>query len=88
VGNVVLAGHNDVYGEVFRHLDQLQAGDELTLYSQTGEFRYVVHGWRIVDPADVSVLAPTPSGTVTLISCYPFRIDNQRIIIVGDLVVP
>lgn len=84
-GNVVLAGHNDVYGEVFRHLDQLQAGDELTLYSQTGAFRYVVREWRIVDPTEVSVLAPTASGTVTLISCYPYRIDTQRIIVVGDL---
>ena len=26
-GNIVLSGHNDVYGEVFRYLDQLQAGD-------------------------------------------------------------
>lgn len=84
-GNVVLAGHNDVYGEVFRYLDQLQPGDELTLYSRAGAFRYVVREWRIVEPTEVSVLAPTASGTVTLISCYPYRIDTQRIIVVGDL---
>jgi sortase A len=84
-GNVVLAGHNDVYGEVFRDLDQLKAGDELTLYSRLGQFRYRVRGWRIVEPTEVSVLAPTPSPTVTLISCYPYRIDTHRIIVVADL---
>jgi sortase A len=85
VGNVVLAGHNDVYGEVFRDLDQLQTGDELTLYSQWGEYRYRVRGWRIVEPSDVSVLDATDTPTLTLISCYPYRIDTQRIIVVADL---
>jgi sortase A len=85
VGNVVLAGHNDVYGEVFRDLDQLQTGDELTLYSQLSEYRYRVRGWRIVEPSDVSVLEPTVTPTLTLISCYPYRIDTQRIIVVADL---
>jgi sortase A len=85
VGNVVLAGHNDVYGEVFRNLDQLETGDELTLYSRLGEYRYRVRGWRIVEPSDVSVLDPTETPTLTLISCYPYRIDTQRIIVVADL---
>jgi sortase A len=40
VSNVVLAGHNDMYGEVFRDLDKLRAGDEPTLYSQLGEYHY------------------------------------------------
>jgi sortase A len=85
-GNIVLAGHNDAYGEVFRDLDQLQPGDEITLYSQLGAFRYRVRSWRIVEPEDVSALAPTATPTVTLISCYPYRIDTQRIIVVADLI--
>jgi len=85
-GNVVLAGHNDVYGEVFRDLDQLQAGDELTLYSRFGEYRYRVRGWRIVEPRDVSVLEPTVTATLTLISCYPYLFETQRIIVVADLI--
>ena len=27
-GNIVLSGHNDVYGEVFRYLDRLTPGDQ------------------------------------------------------------
>ncbi len=86
VGNVVLAGHNDVYGEVFRDLAQLKPGDDLTLFSQAGQYRYVIRGWRIVAPNEVSVLEPSTSPTVTLISCYPYRIDTQRIVVVADLV--
>lgn len=85
VGNVVLAGHNDVYGEVFRDLDQLQAGDELTLYSLTGAYRYIVRSWRIVEPKGFSVLNATASPMVTLISCYPYCVGTQRIIVVADL---
>ncbi len=86
VGNVVLAGHNDVYGEVFRDLVELKPGDDMTLFSQSGQYRYVIRGWRIVDPSEVSVLEPSASPTVTLISCYPYRVDTQRIIVVADLV--
>jgi sortase A len=86
VGNVVLAGHNDVYGEVFRDLADLQAGDEITLYTASAAYRYVVRGWSIVEPSDVSVLEPTATPTLTLVSCYPYRIDTQRIIVVADLV--
>jgi sortase A len=85
LGIVVLGGHNDVYGEVFRDLDQLETGDELTLYSRVGEYRYRVRGWCIVAPSEVSVLGPSDTPTVTLNSCYPYRIDTQRIIVVADL---
>ncbi len=30
-GNVVLSGHNDIYGEPFRYLDRLQVGDEIVV---------------------------------------------------------
>jgi sortase A len=32
-GNIVLAGHNAVYGEVFRHLDRLEPGDRIILFT-------------------------------------------------------
>jgi sortase A len=85
-GNLVLAGHDDVYGEVFRNLPKLKGGDDVTVYSARGEFRYIVRGSRIVPPTDVGVLAPTAWATFTLISCYPYRVDNQRIVVFGDLI--
>ena len=72
-GNLVLGGHDDVYGEVFRDLPKLKAGDKVRVYSAMGEYRDGVRGSRIVPPAGVSVLAATQGATFTLISCYPIE---------------
>jgi sortase A len=81
IGNMVLSGHNDTYGEVFRYLDQLKAGDEIIIYTSTRSYTYVIEGWTLVEPDHVEVMDPTPYESVTLISCYPYLVDNLRIIV-------
>jgi sortase A len=49
------------------------------------EFTYRVTGTVIVDPSEVEVMSPTPQATVTLISCYPYLVDNLRIVVFGSL---
>jgi len=85
-GNVVLSAHNDIFGELFRDLDQLRPGDEVILSTPSRDFTYRVTGMRIVDPTDVSVMEQTKRATVTLISCYPYLVDNQRIVVFAELV--
>ena len=84
-GNLVLSAHNDVFGEIFRHLDQLQPGDEIIVYSGAQRYRYTVSEQRLVAPTQVDVMTPTNEPTVTLVSCYPYLIDNQRIVVFGQL---
>jgi sortase A len=84
-GNVVLTAHNDVYGELFRHLDQLLPGDEVIVYTQQRQFVYVVDRTVLVEPTAVEVMASTGSPTVTLISCYPYLVDSQRIVVFARL---
>ena len=84
-GNLVLTGHNDIYGEVFRDLDKLEEGDEVIIYSANNSYTYVVTETQIVAPTDIEVMEPTPEATLTLISCYPYRIDNQRIVVFEEL---
>lgn len=84
-GNMVLSAHNDIYGEIFRHLDQLKPGDEIVVYSEAQAFRYVVSQTRIVEPTEVSVMYPTNEASVTLISCYPYLVDNKRIVVSAQL---
>lgn len=84
-GNVVLTAHNDVFGEIFRYLDRLQAGDEVILYTSQRSYTYIVTGWKVVEPTHVEVMAPTEDPTVTLISCYPYLIDNKRIVVTALL---
>jgi sortase (surface protein transpeptidase) len=33
----------------------------------------------------VSVMYPTSSPVITLISCYPYAIDTHRIAVIGEL---
>ncbi len=84
-GNVVLAGHDDVFGEVFRDLDKLQPGDQVILYTMQQQFIYRVTETRIVDPSQVDVMNSTTDPTVTLISCYPYMVDKQRIVVFATL---
>ncbi len=84
-GNLVLAAHNDVYGELFRYLDRLKPGDEVVVYANQQRYRYVITGNRIIEPTQVEVMAPTSTPTVTLISCYPYLVDTKRIVVFGEL---
>ncbi len=84
-GNLVLSAHNDVFGEIFRHLDQLEPGDEIVIYSGAQRYRYTVSQQRLVAPTQVEVMAPTNEPSVTLISCYPYLVNNQRIVVSGQL---
>lgn len=84
-GNMVLSAHNDIYGEIFRDLDQLEEGDEVVVSSGRESFTYIVNDIQVVLPTAVEVMAPTDHASLTLISCYPYLVDNKRIIIKADL---
>ena len=84
-GNVVLSAHNDVYGELFRNLDRLQPGDLVRLHTQQREYEYIVDRTQIVEPTAVEVMASTGAPTVTLVSCYPYLVDSQRVVVFARL---
>jgi len=84
-GNVVLSAHNDVYGQLFRYLDKLVPGDKVILFTQQRQYVYVVSNTLIVQPTQVEVMAATTDATVTLISCYPYLVDKQRIVVFATL---
>ena len=84
-GNVVLSAHDDVYGQLFRFLDKLLPGDQIILYTQQRQYVYVVTGTVIVEPTKVDVMMPTADPTVTLISCYPYLVNKQRIVVFAKL---
>ena len=84
-GNLVVSAHNDIFGELFKDLDKLKTGDTIILTTQDRSFTYVVTGTQIVEPTRVDLMAPTPEKTLTMISCYPYRIDTQRIVVTAIL---
>jgi sortase A len=88
IGNLVLSGHNDVFGEIFRYIDQLQPGDLVLIYTNQRQFVYVVTDSQVVLPTQVDVMNSTPDATVTLITCTPFRVDNKRYVVFAKLQSP
>ena len=68
-GNVGIAAHRDGF---FRALKDVRVGDTLLLERVTATRTYRVVSMTIVDPSEVSVLAPTTTESVTLVTCYPF----------------
>jgi sortase A len=84
-GNCVISAHNDIYGEIFRRLPDLELGDVVEVYTESQVYRYEVTQKRIIEPTEVSVLYPTSSPVLTLISCYPYGIDTHRIVVIGEL---
>lgn len=79
LGNFALAGHRAGYGEPLSAVDKLQEGDPIVVRTQ--DFWYVYHytGKKIVEPNDVSVIAPNPGkpeesatkSIITLTTCEP-----------------
>lgn len=80
-GNAAYSAHDDIKGEVFKRLGELKPGNTISLYTQHAVYVYTVTNQLVVDPSDISVLNPTKSSTITLISCTPYWIDTQRLII-------
>lgn len=84
-GNVVLSAHNDIFGEIFRDLDRLQPGDEITIYTNQRSYSYIVSDTKVVEPTQVDIMDSTSQPTLTLISCYPYLVDNKRIAVITRL---
>ncbi|NLG48510.1 MAG: sortase [Chloroflexi bacterium] len=84
-GNAVLSAHNDVYGEIFRHLNKLEPGDEVFAAWDGVLYRYVVTRVEIVSPTRVEFMDPTDYPALTLITCYPYLIDTHRVVVVAEL---
>ena len=68
-GNSGIAGHRDGF---FRGLKDVEPGDTLEIETLHGTHSYRIERTWIVEPDDVSVLDPTPSPSLTLVTCYPF----------------
>jgi sortase A len=84
-GNVVLSAHNDVFGQIFRDLDKLKNGDKITLFTNQRTYTYIVTQIQVIDPTRVDVIYPTQNAVATLVSCYPYMVDNKRIVVSAHL---
>ncbi|MBN2027392.1 MAG: sortase [Actinobacteria bacterium] len=85
-GNCVISGHRTTYGAPFRHIEQLVAGDEITLVTADNRYTYEVYEQRIVLPTDLTVLEQAGEPKLTLTACHPWYSAAQRIVVIARLV--
>jgi sortase A len=84
-GNAALAGHRTTYGHPFNRLDELDPGDEISVTTRAGTFKYAVASTKVVTPESVEVLDDTPDNRLTLTTCNPKYSAEQRLIVVALL---
>lgn len=67
-GNAVISGHRDTF---FRHIHELEQGDQIFVDRGGRRIVYTVTGKKVVEPDDMAVVSPTRDSQLTLITCYP-----------------
>jgi LPXTG-site transpeptidase (sortase) family protein len=91
-GNLVLNGHNNLYGEVFKDLDQLVSGDLIYVYSEDSLYQYQIANSMILaekyQELDIRMnnaqwILPSEDQRLTLVSCWPYNSNSHRVIIVA-----
>lgn len=94
-GNAVIVGHssNDVwkpggYKFVFALLERMKPGDKIYVVYRNVRYAYTVSSTKVVQPNDVSVLQPTDTSQLTLITCTPVGTALRRFIVVADQASP
>jgi sortase A len=91
-GNTVINGHRDIQGAVFRHLDRVQIGDEITLYVGTTAYPYRVTETLVVPEtfasaeqraANVRLIGYMPEERLTLVTCTPVGLATHRLLVIA-----
>ena len=81
IGNVSIAAHRGLW---FRHLDRLEANDEIILTLGTNRYHYLVREQFITHSRDWSVIDSTGKAELTLTTCL-YTTNTKRLIVKADL---
>ncbi len=92
VGNVVISGHHNIKGEVFRYVVNLETGDAVQLYTGDRIYHYTVAEKHILKekgmPEEVrrknaEWISPTDDTRLTMVTCWPYTNNTHRVIVVA-----
>jgi sortase A len=92
VGNTVIDGHHNEFGEVFGRLVDVKIGDKVYVYANGKKFSFVIANRMILQERLVSIatrlqnarwLASTDDMRLTLVTCWPKISNTHRLILVA-----
>jgi len=90
--NVVLSGHDDWQGEVFRDLYKLRKGDEIAVRAGDRAVRYRVDELLLLPEtgqplaqreANARFIGTTGDERLTLVTCWPYGVDDHRLVVIA-----
>lgn len=81
--NAVIAAHRSMSTAVmFRDIEKLELGDEVTITNFRETLYYQVAEIKIIKPTDIEEIFIQPErDLVTLITCHPYRHNYQRYVV-------
>ncbi len=91
-GNIVLSGHHNIKGEVFRYVANLETGAIITLYEGEKAFQYAVTDKFIVQDKDepqairlenAKWIGEFNEERLTLVTCWPYIGNTHRVIVIA-----
>ena len=80
-----IAGHRTTYLAPFRHVDDVERGDEVILEMPYATFTYEVEKTEIVEPSQVDVVDNVGYERLVLSACHPLYSAAQRYIVYARL---
>jgi sortase A len=84
-GTVGIAGHRTTYLAPFRHLDEVQRGDEVVLDMPYASFLYQVQKVRVVEPTAIRVVRNIDYERAVLTACHPLYSAAKRLAVFARL---
>lgn len=95
VGNIFITGHSSnywwdkgQYNQVFALLEKMVVGDVIIISYKNTKYVYKVRNVFVVKPKDLSVLNPTATPTLTLVTCVPVGTTLNRLVVQADQIWP
>ena len=92
VGNIVLNGHNNIYGAIFGELRELAVGEQIVLVGANNVTVYRVAHHELLKEEGLPLrerlqnanwIAPTTDQRLTLVTCWPNTTNSHRLIVVA-----
>lgn len=84
-GNVILAGHNNMKGSIFKNLYKVKIGDIIEIKTDNNIYKYKLTERVIVNPSDSGLLTQDISEKeITLITCI--NRAKERLILKGKII--
>ena len=86
-GSIVYMGHNSK--NVFRRFSELQIGNEITVKTNYGEYKYKIYDMQLIKETEIDKLPIQKEKEILMIyTCYPFNnigYATQRYVVYAEL---